>query len=245
MNTAEEKLLQQLQSLKDPCPPLEALAELVEGDILLEDREELESHIHACLPCLNRLNDLWETLYLAEKGETPPPAFVAEARRFLFPPEEQRPVRVVSFGAKLMAAVEAAGDTLRDWMTPRFLGELAAAAAVAGFLVVFGNSLLRQGLVPNLTPGTTTRGKPVLEPAPPAPGGATRGGAVEEPPPPELAGDVRRTAFQLSVQGAVAKQKGNLKEAREFWEAARDLYAKAAMKPEQAEVQQWLDELDK
>ena len=142
MSDAENKLLRYLRSPKGPCPPLEALAELVEEEISAEDRELIEAHVHLCPSCQERLDDLRETLSFARQGATPPRDFVEEAKRILTDPHATAPQKVPS--TETSPRFRSAWETLREWLTPSSFGQWASLAATALLALVIWNSFLRE-----------------------------------------------------------------------------------------------------
>jgi S1-C subfamily serine protease len=142
VSDAENKLLRHLRSPKGLCPPLEAFAELVEGDISAEDRALIDGHVQLCPSCQERLNDLRETLSFARQGSKPPRAFVEEAKRILIAPQATDPQKALSPG--LTPRFRAAWETLRDWLTPGSFGQWASLAATALLALMIWNSFLRE-----------------------------------------------------------------------------------------------------
>lgn len=149
MTEFDKTLLQQLSQLQAPdCPSIGALGDFLDGKVNAEEKQSLEAHLRVCPSCINRLIDLRELALLAKTGEAPPPALATKLKRlalFLVTGEEPSSSAL----ERTRAALAATWTAVWEWATPRFLGEIAAAAAVAVFIVFIGTSTIRQQL-----PGT-------------------------------------------------------------------------------------------
>ena len=136
--------MQQLSRLQaSDCPSIGALGDFLDGKLSAEEQQSLETHLRNCPSCINRLIDLRELALLAKEGDTPPPALATKLKRlalFLVTGEETSP----SVLERTKAALSAIWTAVWEWTTPRFLGEVAAAAAVAVFIVFLGPTLLQQ-----------------------------------------------------------------------------------------------------
>jgi S1-C subfamily serine protease len=152
----DKTLLQQLSQLQAPdCPSIGALGDFLDGKVSAEEKQSLEAHLRVCPSCINRLIDLRELALLAKTGEAPPPALTTKLKRlalFLVTGEETSS----SVLERTRAALSAAWTAVWEWATPRFLGEVAAATAVAVFLVFLGPTLLWQQL-----PSTKSEGEQI------------------------------------------------------------------------------------
>ncbi len=144
MTEFDKTLLQQLSQLQAPdCPSIGALGNFLDGKVNAEEKQSLEAHLRVCPSCINRLIDLRELALLAKTGEAPPPALTMKLKRlalFLATGEETSS----SVLERTRAVLSAAWTTVWEWATPRFLGEIAAAAAVAVFIVFLGPTFLQQ-----------------------------------------------------------------------------------------------------
>jgi S1-C subfamily serine protease len=135
-------VLQQLSRIKAPnCPPLRALGDFLDGKD--PDRQALEAHVRSCPSCLNLLIDLQELAFLQKEGEEPSRQVVEDVKA-LVPPAQAGQAVVPSLAERLAVTLSAIGKTLREWSSPRFLGEVAAAAAAAVFLVFIGTNVVQQ-----------------------------------------------------------------------------------------------------
>ncbi len=156
MTEFDKTLLQQLSRLQAPdCPSIGALGDFLDGKVNAEEKQSLEAHLRVCPSCINRLIDLRELALLAKTGEAPPPTLTKKLKRlalFLVTGEETSS----SVLERTRAALSATWTTVWEWATPRFLGEVAAATAVAVFIVFLGPTLLQQQ-----PPGTQSRGEQI------------------------------------------------------------------------------------
>lgn len=142
MNALDGPLLERLSRLKAPdCPSLASLGDYLDGRDDPDRRQTVEAHLRGCPFCLNRLIELRELARLAAEGEHPPRALIEEAKRLASGGEASRPTAPL-LPERLIALLE----NLRDWWSPRFLGEIVAASAAAVLLVVTGTTLWRTSL---------------------------------------------------------------------------------------------------
>jgi len=141
-------VLQQLSRIKAPnCPPVRALGDFLEGTGTAEERRALETHLRACPSCLTQIIDLQELALLEKRGEEPSRQLI-EAVKGLVPSTETPREVHSSFVQRMSAALSTAWQTLLEWSAPRFVGEVAAAVAVAVFLVFIGTQTLQQQHLP-------------------------------------------------------------------------------------------------
>lgn len=153
MRELDRSLLQQLSRLKAPdCPSEEALGNFLDGKGSPEERQSLEGHLQGCPSCVNRLIDLRELALWEQAGEKPPRALVNELKR-LVPARESVKRSVLPALGWIAESLSAAWEAVWRWTSPRFLGEVVAAAAVAVFIVFAVPTLLRQ------QPPSSPRGK--------------------------------------------------------------------------------------
>lgn len=141
MNELDRPLLERLGRLRAPdCPSLAGLGDYLDGRGDPDRRRTVEAHLRGCPSCINRLIDLRELARLATEGERPPRTLIEEAKRLrsggAAPRQSSPPIL-----ERLSALLE--NLNLRDWWSPRFLGEIVAASAAAVLLVVTGTTLLR------------------------------------------------------------------------------------------------------
>lgn len=148
MKEVNRTVLQQFAQMKVPggCPSIAVLGEFLDGKGLPE-RQSLEIHLRSCPSCLNRLIDLQELAVLQKEGEEPSRGLV-EAVKQMVPMQEPRKEAAPSLVKQIAATLSTAWETLLEWTTPRFFGEVAAAVATALFLIVIGSNVLQQELPP-------------------------------------------------------------------------------------------------
>src|SRR5437773_448601 len=127
----DKTLLEQLSRLKAPdCPSVGALGDFLDGKVSPEERQSLEAHLRACPACVNRLIDLRELARLEKEGEEPPGDLVNELK-LLVPAQETPKKSVLSALGRIAEALSVAWAAVRKWASPRFIGEIIAASAVA------------------------------------------------------------------------------------------------------------------
>jgi S1-C subfamily serine protease len=141
------------------------LGEFLDGKGPLGERQSLEIHLRSCPSCLNRYIDLQELAVLQKEGEEPSRDLVETVKQ-LVPMPEPRKEATPSLVKQMAATLAAAWETLLEWTTPRFFGEVTAAVATALFLVVIGTNVFRQEPLsngqertPSLTDFSTTERK--------------------------------------------------------------------------------------
>jgi len=150
-------VLQQLGRLRAPnCPSLRTLGDFLDGKASLQERQSLETHLRACPSCLNRLIDLRELALLEKAGEEPSRELVEEVKRLL-PSQGTQKASGLSTLERIGTMISAAWETFLEWTAPRFLGEVAAAAAAAVFLVFIGTSVFQQKPSGSQTGGETIK----------------------------------------------------------------------------------------
>lgn len=131
MSEFNKELLQELSQLKAPdCVSLDVLEHFLDGKGQDDERQQLDAHIRACPWCVNRLNELQEIDFLAQKGEKPPADVVEAVKRMLTEPDSQ-PVSVPQ-------RFQSAWESVWEWLSPSSFGGYAAAAAAAAVLIVVG-----------------------------------------------------------------------------------------------------------
>ncbi len=144
MKELDKTLLRQLSRLQAPdCPSVGTLGDFLDGKGSAEEKHALESHLRGCPSCVNRLIDLRELARLEQEGEEPPVALINELKR-LVPARE--PVKASAPPAvdRVVEALSAAWAAMWQWVSPRFIGEIIAASAVAVFILFLGPTLWRQ-----------------------------------------------------------------------------------------------------
>jgi S1-C subfamily serine protease len=119
------------------------LGDFLDGKGSVEERQTLEAHLRSCPACVNQLIDLQELARLETKGEEPPIALVNELKRLV---SGQEPAKAAAPSAleRVTEALSAAWTAVWQWTSPRFIGEIVAASAVAVFILLLGPTLLRQ-----------------------------------------------------------------------------------------------------
>ncbi len=97
MKELDRTLLQQLSRVKAPdCPSIATLGDFLDGKGSAEERQTLETHLHSCPACLNRLIELRELALLEKEGETPARELVEEVKGLVpSPGTQQEPVQSV------------------------------------------------------------------------------------------------------------------------------------------------------
>lgn len=141
----DKTLLQQLSRLHAPdCPSIGTLGEFLDGKLPPAERQSLEAHLQGCPACLNRLIDLRELAFLATEGEAPPPALREKLKRLArFQATGQEAGS--SLWERTTAALAALWAAVWQWTSPRFIGEILAASAVAVFIVFISTPPVPQG----------------------------------------------------------------------------------------------------
>ena len=144
MKELDKTLLQQLSRLQAPdCPSVGTWGDFLDGKGSAEEKRALEAHLRGCPSCVNRLIDLQELARLEQEGEEPPAALVNEVKQLVSgqEPAKASAPSVVDRVAEAFSAVWAA---VWQWASPRFIGEVVAASAVAVFVLFLGPTLLQQ-----------------------------------------------------------------------------------------------------
>jgi S1-C subfamily serine protease len=140
----DKTLLQQLSRLQAPdCPSVGTLGDFLDEKGSSEEKHTLDSHLRGCPSCVNRLIDLRELARLEQEGEEPPAALINELKR-LVPAQEPAKVSAPSVVDRVVEAFSAAWAAVWQWVSPRFIGEVVAASAVAVFILFLGPTLWRQ-----------------------------------------------------------------------------------------------------
>jgi len=144
MKELNRSLLQRLSRLQAPdCPSVSVLGDFLDGQIVAEKRPSVEAHLQTCPSCVNRLIDLRELVHLEKEGEEPPQTLVNELKLLVSSQEmPQQPVRSVM--SRIAEVLSTTWATVREWASPRFVGEVAAASAVAVFILFVGPTLLQR-----------------------------------------------------------------------------------------------------
>lgn len=156
MKELDKTLLQQLSRLQAPdCPSVGALGDFLDGKGSAEEKHALDSHLRGCPSCVNRLIDLRELARLEQEGEEPPVALVNELKR-LVPAQEPAKVSAPPVVDRVVEAFSAACAAVWQWVSPRFIGEIIAASAVAVFILFLGPTFWRQQ-----PPGSQGRGEQI------------------------------------------------------------------------------------
>lgn len=144
MKELDKTLLQQLSRLQAPdCPSVGTLGDFLDGKGSSEEKHALEAHLRGCPSCVNRLIDLRELARLEQEGEEPPVALINEVKR-LVPAQEPAKVSASSVVDRVVETLSAAWAAVWQWVSPRFIGEVVAASAVAVFLLFLSPTLWRQ-----------------------------------------------------------------------------------------------------
>src|SRR2546427_353732 len=144
MKELDKTLLEQLSRLKAPdCPSVGALGDFLDEKGSPEEKQSLEAHLRACPACVNRLIDLRELARLEKEGEEPPRALVNELKLLVL---AQKTLKnsVLSALGRVAEALSATWTTVWRWTSPRFIGEVVAASAVAVFILFLGPTLSQQ-----------------------------------------------------------------------------------------------------
>src|SRR5438034_6484152 len=140
----DKTLLEQLSRLKAPdCPSVGALGDFLDGKGSPEEKQSLEAHLRACPSCINRLIDLRELARLEKEGEEPPRALVNELK-LLVPAQKTPKKSVLSALERVAEVLSAAWAAVWRWTSPRFIGEVVAASAVAVLILFLGPTFLQQ-----------------------------------------------------------------------------------------------------
>ncbi len=140
----DRAVLQQLRKLQAPhCPPLRTLGDFLDQQGSPEERASVELHLRACPSCLHRLIDLQELAFLQRAGEEPSREVVEAVKSFL-PAQETQTAQAQPLADRIVPVFARVRERLAEWFSPRFLGEIAAAAATAVFLVFVGTTFFQQ-----------------------------------------------------------------------------------------------------
>ncbi|MGE0827356.1 MAG: trypsin-like peptidase domain-containing protein [Candidatus Binatia bacterium] len=144
MKELDKTLLQQLSRLQAPdCPSRRTLGNFLDGKGDEEERRTLEVHLRGCPSCVNRLIDLRDLARLEQEGEEPPIALLKELKR-LVPGQDLTKASAPSVLEWAAHSLSAAWSTMWRWTSPRFLGEIVVASAVAVFILLLGPRVLPQ-----------------------------------------------------------------------------------------------------